>query len=222
MGLAVVAIALPARVSAHGALQLPPSWHNPGGVFSVFLQPGQAHQPGAGDQNAQGCTGKHAPGQLEAAQGCAAEWYTNYTFANPGQPGSWVGPIGRGEPTIERSSPLRTYQDWNFVNNKPCTVKDGRECIDWTAHNPWRAPVSSTELTVHFRQRSSHFLARAAADVRMVFLIEDRAQPPSGPRAVSTAATPVAALLAPRLRMGAPAVATPSVQMQETSRSAMW
>ena len=112
----------------------------------MFLQPGQAHQPGAGDQNAQGCTGKHAPGQLEAAQGCAAEWYTNYTAANPGQPGSWDGPIGKGEPTIARSSPLRTYQDWNFVSNKPCTLKDGPECTDWTAPNPWRAPVSCAEM----------------------------------------------------------------------------
>lgn len=133
---------LPAVALGHGALQLPPSWHNPAGVFSAFLQPGQARQPGAGDQNAQGCTGKHAPGQLEAAQGCAAEWYTNYTAANPGQPGSWEGPIGKGEPAISRSSPLRTYQDWNFVTNKPCTVNGGPECTDWTAANPWRAPVS--------------------------------------------------------------------------------
>ena len=124
----------------HGAVQLPPSWHNTGGVYSTFLQPGEAHQPGAGDQNAQGCTRKHAPGQLEAAQGCAAEWYTNYTFANPGEPGSWTGPIGKGEPTIPRDSSLRTYQDWNFVDNKACTFKDGPACADWTAHNPWRAP----------------------------------------------------------------------------------
>ena len=109
---------LPAAALGHGALQLPPSWHNPGGVFSAFLN--DPHQPGAGDQNAQGCTGKHAPGQLEAAQGCAAEWYTNYTFANPSQPGSSKGE-GTGEPTIARSSPLRTYQDWNFVDNKACT-----------------------------------------------------------------------------------------------------
>ena len=132
---------LPAAALGHGALQLPPSWHNPGGVFSAFLN--DPHQPGAGDQNAQGCTGKHAPGQLEAAQGCAAEWYTNYTFANPSQPGSSKGE-GTGEPTIARSSPLRTYQDWNFVDNKACTYKDGPECTDWTAHNPWRAPVRST------------------------------------------------------------------------------
>jgi hypothetical protein len=64
----------------HGALQLPASWHNKGGVYSTFLQPGKANYPGAGDQGAAGCTGKRAPGQLEAAQGCAAEWYTSTKF----------------------------------------------------------------------------------------------------------------------------------------------
>jgi hypothetical protein len=138
--LAAAAVLLPPAAVGHGALQLPSSWHNHGGVYSAFLQPGQSRNAGAGDQNAQGCTGKHAPGQLEAAQGCAAEWYTNYTFANPGAPGSWTGPIGKGTPTIPRSSPLRTYQDWNFAANRPCAAKDGAECVDWTANSPWRAP----------------------------------------------------------------------------------
>jgi hypothetical protein len=123
----------------HGAMQLPPAWMNPGGAFSKFLQPGWIKYPGAGDQNSAGCTGKAAPGQLERAQGCAAEWYTNYTFINPAAPGSWTG-MGKGTPTIPRDSPLRTYQDWDFTNDTGCTAADGPECIDWTVHNPWRAP----------------------------------------------------------------------------------
>ena len=139
MRLASIA-ALAAPVLGHGAMQLPPSWHNAGGAYSKFLQPGMAMYPGAGDQGAAGCTGKAAPGQLEKAQGCAAEWYTNYTYGNTANPGSWTGGIGKGPPTIPRDSPLRTYQDWNFMDNKACTFKDGPAC---TASAQARLPTAA-------------------------------------------------------------------------------
>ena len=107
-------------VSGHGNMVHPPSWFDAGGKLGM----------GSGQQCAAGCTGKRAPGQLENAQGCACEWYSNYTFLPDGV-----------EPTIARDSPLRTYMDWNFHGS---SIFPGgnppNELIDWTARHPWRAP----------------------------------------------------------------------------------
>lgn len=66
-----------------------------------------------------GCTGKKAPGEFEAAQGCISEFYTNYTFIP-------------GEATVPAGSPMLTQQSPSFD-------------LDWTAKEkmPWRAPGSA-------------------------------------------------------------------------------
>ena len=84
---AVLALAFVAAAHGHGTMVKPTTWFDAGGKFGQGLAWLQA-----------GCTGKAAPGQLEKAQGCAGEWYTNATFLPDGV-----------EPTIARDSPLRTY-----------------------------------------------------------------------------------------------------------------
>ena len=93
----LLAAAVP-RADAHGAMQYPPTWHDPGGVYAKFIT--DPTQLGAGSQCSAGCTGKKAGGEIEAAQGCACEWYTNNTFLPKGQ-----------QATIPNKSPLRTYMD---------------------------------------------------------------------------------------------------------------
>lgn len=112
---AVLALAFVAAAHGHGTMVKPTTWFDAGGKFGQGLAWGEA-----------GCTGKAAPGQLEKAQGCAGEWYTNATFLPDGV-----------EPTIARDSPLRTYMDFNFHKIVP-SMPD--EAIDWTTRNPWRAP----------------------------------------------------------------------------------
>lgn len=95
-----------------------------------------------GDSCSPSCTGKSAPGQLERAQGCACEWYTNFTSLNTNEPGAWSRPDPNnlfGKPTIPRNSPLRTYQDWNF-NAPDGQATPGHPQTDWSATHPWRAP----------------------------------------------------------------------------------
>lgn len=67
---AALAAALPCA-SGHFAMQYPPLWLD---------QHGTMFKPGS--QNLPGCTGKLAPGEQGPGkeQGCACEWYTNYTF----------------------------------------------------------------------------------------------------------------------------------------------
>lgn len=97
--------------SCHFTMVSPPTWHDAYGLIGT--------KPGG--QCLAGCTGKHAPGQLEKAQGCSCEWYTNWTFVKT--------------PTISRDSPLRTYTD---------TDRNGNPIGDWTCAGgyckPWRAP----------------------------------------------------------------------------------
>ena len=69
----LLAAAVP-RADAHGAMQYPPTWHDPGGVYAKFIT--DPTQLGAGSQCSAGCTGKKAGGEIEAAQGCACEWYS--------------------------------------------------------------------------------------------------------------------------------------------------
>jgi len=63
-----------------------------------------------------GCSGKRAPGEIEAAQSCISEYYTNYTFL-------------KGEVTIPAGSPMLTQQSPSWDQ-------------DWTGKEkmPWRAP----------------------------------------------------------------------------------
>lgn len=92
--------------AAHGGMTRPSSWHDPSSQYADL---------GVGAIYA-GCTGGQAPGQLEHAQGCLAEWYTNYTFLPTFQP-----------PTIPMGDPL-------------ITMAPGPDGSDWTASHPWRAP----------------------------------------------------------------------------------
>jgi len=104
MGVLLVSlfVALLPGSSAHGNLVSPPSWFDPDGKIGMT----------SGLQCRAGCTGRKAPGEIESAQGCACEWYSNYTLI----PGS---------PTIADNSPLITYPN-------PTSV--------WTRTHPWRAP----------------------------------------------------------------------------------
>ena len=74
----------------------PPTWFDAGGKIGMA----------SGQQNHAGGTGKKAPGQLEAAQGCAAEWYSNATVLPDDV-----------QPTIAGDSPLRTCE-WVFTQSQ--------------------------------------------------------------------------------------------------------
>lgn len=94
--------------SAHGSMTFPPSYSDPEGTFAELYKKGQNKSREAG------CTGKKAPGQIENAQGCVFEFYTNNT-------------VIPGEATIQAGSPL-------------LTMLPGLSKEDWTANHPWRAP----------------------------------------------------------------------------------
>lgn len=107
----------------------PPTWMDHRGTHRLMA-----------GRNGAGCTGFSAPGEAEKAQGCAAEWYSNYT---------WIP----GNATIPRGSPLLTYQDACMSGlgvpsccAAPCTdpamQAPGMPCAgcDWTLTHPWRAP----------------------------------------------------------------------------------
>lgn len=84
VNIACVVAVLPCA-TGHGALQMPPTWHDPDG--SIGMSPGTQCNPG--------CIGKQAQWP---AQGCMCEWYTNWTFIS-------------GEATIPDGSPLITYKN---------------------------------------------------------------------------------------------------------------
>lgn len=99
-------------VAGHFTMVWPPNWHDEWALVAGTW----------GKQCNAGCTGRHAPGEVEPAQACSCEWYTNWTFVKT--------------PTIPQDSPLRTYQD---------TDAEGKPIGDWTCKanggcRPWRAP----------------------------------------------------------------------------------
>lgn len=92
--------------AGHGSMSKPASYSDPDSVYGLTK-----------DARSAGCTGHYAPGEVEPAQGCVSEWYTNYTFIP-------------GEPTMPTDSPMRTQRDPVLVG-------------DWTRKMPWRAPGSA-------------------------------------------------------------------------------
>ena len=132
-----VLAAMVGEAQAHGVITSPPTWFM---THEYIASRGGSMYPG--DSCSPSCTGKSAPGQLERAQNCACQWYTNFTFLNTNEPGAWSRPDQKnlfGKPTIPRNSPLRTYQDWNF-NAPDGQATSGHPQTDWTATHPWRAP----------------------------------------------------------------------------------
>eukprot|EP01046_Picozoa_sp_COSAG06_P059911 COSAG06_NODE_12554_length_1364_cov_1.012648_1_plen_203_part_00 len=73
-----IAAAVP-HVAAHGFVRYPPTFHDHdgSGVPSANASAPRVSVPG--------CTGRHAPGEIETNQGCAEQWYENNTFI-PGEP----------------------------------------------------------------------------------------------------------------------------------------
>ena len=155
-----LAIATP-LVHAHGFVRYPPTIHDRDGT-------------GVPEPNASlsrvavpGCTGRHAPGEIETNQGCAEQWYENNTFI-PGEPticptghetncafktmlncprnGTAYDHANGGPPGTGGAGPrLDSRGYWLNADgtNIGCNGSPGlppTEGVDTTRTHPWRAP----------------------------------------------------------------------------------
>ena len=114
--LLVLLIAFVHQSAGHGSMNTPPAWQDRDGKYQHV-----------GGRSPAGCTGVEAPGEVEHAQGCAYESYSNHTFID-------------GPPTIPRNSSLLTYKDACGQGNDDCCKFPTISACDWTQKNPWRHP----------------------------------------------------------------------------------